>query len=114
MVGESQETLVGAGAGTGPGSNKTPTLEEYGTNLTTQANEVGPYAAAAGLVQASLPIRVASRMRPLGPAGWAICGSFRNCVACSAGWAETSHIFANQQPDHSGERGFCATDGFSC
>ncbi len=42
MVGESQETLVGAGAGTGPGSNKTPTLEEYGTNLTTQANEVGP------------------------------------------------------------------------
>ena len=54
MVGESQETLVGAGAGTGPGSNKTPTLEEYGTNLTTQANEVGPCVPAAGLVQASL------------------------------------------------------------
>ena len=54
MVGESQETLVGAGAGTGPGSNKTPTLEEYGTNLTTQANEVGPCIPAAGLVQASL------------------------------------------------------------
>ncbi len=40
MVGESQEQLVGAGAGGGSGSNKTPTLEEYGTNLTTQANEV--------------------------------------------------------------------------
>ena len=40
MVGESQEQLVGAGAGGGAGSNKTPTLEEYGTNLTTQANEV--------------------------------------------------------------------------
>ncbi|KAL3153506.1 ATP-dependent Clp protease ATP-binding subunit ClpA cd4a, chloroplastic [Trebouxia sp. C0009 RCD-2024] len=39
MVGESQEQLVGAGAGGGAGSNKTPTLEEYGTNLTTQANE---------------------------------------------------------------------------
>ncbi|DBB04352.1 hypothetical protein WJX77_001805 [Trebouxia sp. C0004] len=39
MVGESQEQLVGAGAGGGSGSNKTPTLEEYGTNLTTQANE---------------------------------------------------------------------------
>ena len=42
MVGESQEQLVGAGAGGGSGSNKTPTLEEYGTNLTTQANEVQP------------------------------------------------------------------------
>lgn len=41
MVGESQEQLVGAGSGGGSGSNKTPTLEEYGTNLTTQANEVG-------------------------------------------------------------------------
>ena len=50
MVGESQETLVGAGAGTGPGSNKTPTLEEYGTNLTTQANEVAPWELAAGLI----------------------------------------------------------------
>lgn len=40
MVGESQEQLVGAGAGGASGSNKTPTLEEYGTNLTTQANEV--------------------------------------------------------------------------
>ena len=40
MVGESQEQLVGAGAGGAAGSNKTPTLEEYGTNLTTQANEV--------------------------------------------------------------------------
>lgn len=40
MVGESQEQLVGAGAGGASGSNKTPTLEEYGTNLTNQANEV--------------------------------------------------------------------------
>ena len=39
MVGESQEA-VGVGAGTGPSSNKTPTLEEYGTNLTNQAAEV--------------------------------------------------------------------------
>lgn len=40
MVGESQEpagAAVGAGAG---GSNKMPTLEEYGTNLTAQAEEV--------------------------------------------------------------------------
>jgi len=41
MVGESQEA-VGVGAGSGPSSNKTPTLEEYGTNLTTQAKEVRP------------------------------------------------------------------------
>ena len=41
MVGESQEA-VGAGVGGGSsGSNKMPTLEEYGTNLTTQAEEVG-------------------------------------------------------------------------
>merc|ERR1719428_1115580 len=39
MVGESQET-VGAGmSGSGSGSNKTPTLEEYGTDLTSQATE---------------------------------------------------------------------------
>ena len=41
MVGESQEAVgAAAGGGSGPGSNKLPTLEEYGTNLTTQANEV--------------------------------------------------------------------------
>jgi hypothetical protein len=41
MVGESQEA-VGAGVGGGSGgSNKMPTLEEYGTNLTRQAEEVG-------------------------------------------------------------------------
>lgn len=44
MVGESQEA-VGAGAGAGAGggaagSNKLPTLSEYGTNLTNQALEV--------------------------------------------------------------------------
>jgi ATP-dependent Clp protease ATP-binding subunit ClpC len=40
MVGESQEAVgAAAGGGSGPGSNKLPTLEEYGTNLTTQANE---------------------------------------------------------------------------
>ena len=40
MVGESQEP-VGAGVGGAQGSNnKTPTLQEYGTNLTTQAEEV--------------------------------------------------------------------------
>ena len=41
MVGESQEP-VGAGVGSSSttGSNKTPTLQEYGTNLTTQAAEV--------------------------------------------------------------------------
>lgn len=40
MVGESQEA-VGAGVGSSSsGSNKTPTLEEFGTNLTTQAEEV--------------------------------------------------------------------------
>lgn len=42
MVGESQEA-VGVGAGTGPSSNKMPTLEEYGTNLTTQATEVASH-----------------------------------------------------------------------
>jgi len=40
MVGESQEP-VGAGVGGSQSSNKTPTLEEYGTNLTKQAEEVG-------------------------------------------------------------------------
>lgn len=40
MVGESQEA-VGAGVGgSSSGSNKMPTLEEYGTNLTRQAEEV--------------------------------------------------------------------------
>lgn len=40
MVGESQEA-VGAGVGGGSsGTNKMPTLEEYGTNLTRQAEEV--------------------------------------------------------------------------
>ena len=45
MVGESQET-VSVGGGSGSSSNKMPTLEEYGTNLTTQATEVrrGDYA----------------------------------------------------------------------
>ena len=33
MIGESQEP-VGAGVGGSQSSNKTPTLEEYGTNLT--------------------------------------------------------------------------------
>ena len=36
MVGEEKEA-VGVGSGTTSGSNKTPTLEEYGTNLTEQA-----------------------------------------------------------------------------
>jgi ATP-dependent Clp protease ATP-binding subunit ClpC len=41
MVGESQEP-VGSTVGGGSGaSNKMPTLEEYGTNLTAQAEEVG-------------------------------------------------------------------------
>lgn len=39
MVGESTET-VGAGVGGGSSSNKMPTLEEYGTNLTKLAEEV--------------------------------------------------------------------------
>ena len=39
MVGESQEAVGVGGSGPGAGSNKTPTLEEYGTNLTTQAVE---------------------------------------------------------------------------
>lgn len=40
MVGESTET-VGAGVGGGSsGSNKMPTLEEYGTNLTKLAEDV--------------------------------------------------------------------------
>jgi hypothetical protein len=39
MVGESQET-VSVGGGSGSSSNKMPTLEEYGTNLTAQATEV--------------------------------------------------------------------------
>ncbi|KAL3818483.1 hypothetical protein ACJIZ3_004388 [Penstemon smallii] len=38
MVGESTEA-VGAGVGGGSSSNKTPTLEEYGTNLTKLAEE---------------------------------------------------------------------------
>ena len=41
MVGESNET-VAAGGVSGTGSNKMPTLDEYGNNLTQQAKEVGP------------------------------------------------------------------------
>jgi hypothetical protein len=48
MVGESQEA-VGAGVGgTSSGTNKMPTLEEYGTNLTTQAEEVSSAVQQAG------------------------------------------------------------------
>jgi len=42
MVGESQEAVgagAAAGAAGGPGANKTPTLEEFGTDLTKQAAE---------------------------------------------------------------------------
>jgi ATP-dependent Clp protease ATP-binding subunit ClpC len=39
MLGESTES-VGAGVGGGSSSNKMPTLEEYGTNLTKLAEEV--------------------------------------------------------------------------
>ncbi len=39
MVGESTES-VGAGVGGGSSSNKMPTLEDYGTNLTKLAEEV--------------------------------------------------------------------------
>ena len=42
MVGESQESVgagAGAGAGGAAGTNKPPTLEEFGTDLTTQAME---------------------------------------------------------------------------
>lgn len=41
MVGESQEAVGAAAAGGGSsGSNKLPTLEEYGTNLTDKAEQV--------------------------------------------------------------------------
>ncbi len=41
MVGESQETVgAGVGGAQSAGSNKLPTLSEYGTNLTQQAAEV--------------------------------------------------------------------------
>lgn len=42
MVGESQETVgagAASGAAAGAGNNKTPTLEEFGTDLTKQAVE---------------------------------------------------------------------------
>ncbi len=42
MVGESQEAVAAGPAG-GSGSNKTPTLEEYGTNLTAQAESVSSW-----------------------------------------------------------------------
>jgi hypothetical protein len=40
MVGESQEPVGASVGGAQGGANKTPTLEEYGTNLTQQAEEV--------------------------------------------------------------------------
>lgn len=39
MVGESQEPVGSTVGGGSSGSNKMPTLEEYGTNLTQQAEE---------------------------------------------------------------------------
>ena len=39
MVGESQDPVGAAAGGGASGSNKTPTLEEYGTNLTKRAEE---------------------------------------------------------------------------
>lgn len=45
MVGESQETVgAGVGGSQSAGSNKLPTLSEYGTNLTQQAAEVSAHA----------------------------------------------------------------------
>ncbi len=52
MVGESQEPVGSTVGGGSTGSNKMPTLEEYGTNLTTLAEEVrlrGALAAIDGL-----------------------------------------------------------------
>jgi len=43
MVGESQEAVGAApGAGGAAGGSKTPTLEEFGSDLTKQAEEVRP------------------------------------------------------------------------
>ena len=56
MVGESQEAVAAGPAG-GQGSNKTPTLEEYGTNLTAQAESVRfwPHAVIAFVSQGKPP-----------------------------------------------------------
>jgi hypothetical protein len=52
MVGESQETVgAGVGGSQSAGSNKLPTLSEYGTNLTQQAAEVGVTGLGANLMQ---------------------------------------------------------------
>jgi hypothetical protein len=65
MVGESQEA-VGAGVGGGSsGTNKMPTLEEYGTNLTRQAEEVSR-GAAAGLWDGAGPLAWCSTLGLLG------------------------------------------------
>lgn len=49
MVGESQEAVgAGVGGAGASGTNKMPTLEEYGTNLTTQAEEVSSAVQLAG------------------------------------------------------------------
>ena len=54
MVGESNET-VAAGGVSGTGSNKMPTLDEYGNNLTQQAREVRPRCCR-GAWQAGCPV----------------------------------------------------------
>lgn len=58
MVGESQEA-VGVGGGSGPSSNKMPTLEEYGNNLTNQAKEVCKTAADIAATAACLGVQQA-------------------------------------------------------
>jgi hypothetical protein len=66
MVGESQEAVGAAAGGGSGGANKMPTLEEYGTNLTRQAEEgkLDPVVVGAGARAAGSKTRGATGSRP--------------------------------------------------
>ena len=57
MVGESQEPVGASVGGAQGGANKTPTLEEYGTNLTQQAEEVRESMKSACFISAGFSVR---------------------------------------------------------
>lgn len=75
MVGESQEPVGASVGGAQGGANKTPTLEEYGTNLTQQAEEVRKP------MKSVFLITLAFRVRYSAPHSMINCGGFLSGVA---------------------------------
>lgn len=70
MVGESQEPVGASVGGAQGGANKTPTLEEYGTNLTQQAEEVRKRMKSMFYVSAGFGVRCCGTHSMISCGGW--------------------------------------------